>query len=280
MQSKTENQSLYGITPPDMHLLMQLKKRSSLEKGKTFQCYVTSLRRLSSFFDSLNASMSEIPENYRFQIAIGVKNDLLEHWFIVDFYYKEGVFNTFTLDAFNMHGPLKSFFDQLRAAFPDGKHYYFDGRDGNIQYSGKHCQTFVREHAALLLNICPADLYELLEKVTILEGSKHENIKMFTLADFSKEGMELLTPLIRSIQSMKAYNKLPENIKQSKASTDGDSLEQWIQKKRVFCPVKGSFLNYSIHAKDAIYARKLEKNKEVVQISVEEYLNDSQKLVF
>lgn len=281
MKSKNETQSLYGIIPTDMYLLMQNKKLSYERKGKKFQCYVISLHRIADFLENLNAAIEELPEGYRFQIAVGVKTSFLEHWFIVDFYLKEGVFNTLTIDAFNMHGPLDTYFKLLKNALPNGKHYYFDGRHGNIQYSGNHCQTFVREHATLLTRIPPRDLYEMLEKNTTLEQTKYSGVKMVTLNDFSKEGMELLTPLLRSIQSLKAFAKLPPSIQKTRVSPKNkdNTLKEWIEHKRVFCTDRNSFLNFSINRKDAKYARELAQSKETQSIGFDEYLSRSQEIV-
>ncbi len=262
LNSIDDKRQLFGITLAEMRALMALKKQSRAKKNKEFNCFVTDHQRLSQLLDTLKTNLAELPDGTRFQIAICSELDTMgrsttnigvEHWFMMDCTIKNNTLHTLTIDAANMEGKLMPALHLLTAKFPAGKHYYFKGK---MQHSSEDCQTFTHEHISLLSKINSNVLFKTLEMHT---HNTENSLKYFTLKDIDSGDLNLLVPLLRSMQSVSSIEHLTDKTKNQKVSEKGITLHEWLDfhKQLQSKSNKTKMQNLSILDKDRKYSNHL-----------------------
>lgn len=225
--SQLENKKIYSLTTEEMQQLLQNKKNSQLKKGKQFSAFViTNVEgggQLEKFFSELKKNFTRIPDKTRFQLAVYDIDG--KHWYSIDCFKKNDGLNTLIFDPAQIDDTLDNAKNILKKIFPSGNHYHFQGskdQRGIIQYDLISCGIFTREDIACLARIEPDRLYSVLKN----HADKTKS-NAFTIHDLEND-MTILTPLVRTIQSLEAYKHMPEDAKKTIVSASKNlSLKEW-----------------------------------------------------
>lgn len=270
------DRNLYGISEEEMQILLHLKKLSRLEKGKEFNAFVIQADKLDPFFKKFKETMGDFPDDTRFQLAVKANITLVtHHWFVIDCYISANKLHTFTLDAAVLEITLLPALNILNKYFPTGEHIFLHRHkrlEKAIQTTLVDCQTFTKDHISILSNIPANKLFSVLTKhatKSLPHNSDFpfitsDNSRYFSITELTKE-MQILAPLLRSLQSMSIYSTLlPDAFKKQIVSKKQNlTLEKWVERysHKIQKTTKTITQNYSIEEKDKRYKQKLDSVK-------------------
>lgn len=254
-------ESLYQINLNEMGELMHQKKESRLNKDAEFNCFIISTNAIDTFFSKLRSNINHLPDKTRFQL--GVYDPGYGHWFLIDCYIKDQILHTLTLDAALLRGTVIPTGEVLNKYFPQGKgeHYVLTGSNNiKLQHSIDDCQTFTREHAAVVSRIDAQKLFEVLS--VNAQQTHFRSLKALDMAKPKKE-IAILAPIFRSMQSIKKLTEIatsPGFIDTAVSRQRNMNLTDWVKQNSGIAYKKNgdpTVRNFSIKNKEKTYVKNL-----------------------